>query len=146
MGQLHVTKVGFAWQLTGLSNAVHFRLFPANFLNLVSKPCQAIPTQMPSISDPTGTLVPRRKKVRYARESGMVPGKAALTSPDASGPEPPFVPDAADDRSQPKVTGAKRGWFSLPHMHKSRLDFPEPDIQAVKRGFLPSMSAVCRFR
>jgi hypothetical protein len=27
-------------------------------------------------------------------------------------------------------------------MQKSRLDFPEPDIQAVKRGFLPSMSAV----
>ena len=28
------------------------------------------------------------------------------------------------------------------HKHKSRLDFPKPDIQAVKRGFLPSMSAV----
>jgi len=27
-------------------------------------------------------------------------------------------------------------------MHKPRLDFPEPDIQAIKRGFLPSMSAV----
>ncbi|CUH88529.1 hypothetical protein PH5382_02465 [Phaeobacter sp. CECT 5382] len=43
---------------------------------------------------------------------------------------------------QPKVTGAKRGWFSLPHMHKSHLDFLETDIQAVKRGFLPSSSAV----
>jgi hypothetical protein len=30
----------------------------------------------------------------------------------------------------------------LPHMHKLRLDFPEADIQAVKCGFLPSMSAV----
>jgi hypothetical protein len=46
------------------------------------------------------------------------------------------------DCSQPKVTDAKGGWLSLPHMHKSRLDFPEPDIQAVKRDFLPSMSAV----
>ncbi|AFO89765.1 hypothetical protein PGA1_c00170 [Phaeobacter inhibens DSM 17395] len=47
---------------------------------------------------------------------------------------------------QPKVTDAKQGWLSLPHMHKSRLDFPEPDIQAVKRGFLPSMSAVSPYR
>jgi hypothetical protein len=38
------------------------------------------------------------------------------------------------------VAGSKQG--SLQHMHKSRIDFPEPDIQAVKRGFLPSMSAV----
>jgi len=44
--------------------------------------------------------------------------------------------------SQPKVTDAKGGWLSLPHMHKSRLDFPEPGIQAVKCDFLPSMSAV----
>ena len=46
---------------------------------------------------------------------------------------------------QPKVTGTKGGWFSLLHKHKSRLDFPKPDIQAVKRGFLPSMSAVSPF-
>ena len=32
----------------------------------------------------------------------------------------------ADDCCQPKVIDAKRGWLSLPHMHKSRLDFPEP--------------------
>lgn len=47
-----------------------------------------------------------------------------------------------DDGSQPKVTDAKGGSLSLPNMHKSRLGFPEADIQAVKRGFLPSMSAV----
>jgi hypothetical protein len=52
------------------------------------------------------------------------------------------VPNGDNGCSQPKVTDAKQGWLSLPHMHKSRLDFPEPDIQAVKRGFLPSMSAV----
>jgi hypothetical protein len=46
-----------------------------------------------------------------------------------------------DDGSQPKVTDAKRDWLSLPHMHKSSLDFLKADIQVVKRGFLPSMSA-----
>jgi len=47
-----------------------------------------------------------------------------------------------DGVSQPKVTGAKEGCLSLPHMHKSRIDFTESDIQAVKCGFLPSMSAM----
>lgn len=52
------------------------------------------------------------------------------------------VPNGANGCLQPKVTDAKRGWLSLPHMHKLRLDFPKEDIQAVKCGFLPSMSAV----
>lgn len=49
-----------------VSNAVHFRLFPANFLILVSGPCQAIPTQMPSISDPNQSLGVVWGKVRSA--------------------------------------------------------------------------------
>ncbi|SDF48716.1 Phage integrase family protein [Salipiger thiooxidans] len=44
-----------------MSNAAHFRLLAANFLNLVSGPCQAIPTQMPSISDPAGPSAARRE-------------------------------------------------------------------------------------
>jgi len=32
--------------------------------------------------------------------------------------------------ASPKRTGAEGGWLWLPHMHKSRLDFPEADIQA----------------
>ncbi|WP_216598423.1 hypothetical protein, partial [Phaeobacter sp. 11ANDIMAR09] len=46
------------------------------------------------------------------------------------------------DCKQPKVTDAKGGWLSLPHIHKSRLDILEADIHAVKRGFLPSVTAV----
>ncbi len=35
-----------------------------------------------------------------------------------------------DKSSQPRVTGAQRGWFSLPHIHKSRLDFLKAGSQA----------------
>ena len=69
-----------------LSNAAHFRPFPTNFLNLISKPCQAIPTQMPSISDPTKPLVPRWQKACYVEGASMLTGWAAIMPADASSP------------------------------------------------------------
>ena len=75
--------------------------------------------------------------------SGLCKARLLRRAAVAHGPRWSREPSkAVDDCCQPKVTGANRGWLLLPHMHKPPLDFPEPDIQAVKRGFLPSMSAV----
>ncbi|WP_162930058.1 hypothetical protein [Pseudophaeobacter sp. EL27] len=46
-----------------------------------------------------------------------------------------------DDRSQPKADRCEGRLLLIAAHAKMRLDFPEADIQAVRRGFLPSMSA-----
>lgn len=87
-----------------VSNVVHFRLVATCFLRLASGSCRAIPTQMPSISDPgTGrhltcrlgnvTHVRRRPSPRDALSSEADPN-AKSTEGSLSGTFLPFAESA----------------------------------------------------